>query len=680
MSELLRDIKYIKGIGEKRAQLLNKRLGLFTLEDLVNFFPRSYLDLSNPFKICDIPMNEQVCIKAKIATEIEEKVTYNKNITTYTFYIYDRTGQIKVVIFNNKYLANSLEKDKEYLFYGKVKWNGVYREFSSPEIRNLDDAKLCPVYKSTAQISSKVIERIMPNALALLEDDDFIPKKIIDKFSLLTHLEAMKQIHFPENREKLDKAIHRLAFEELFLLRLGFLRLKSRNRGLGATPLSPLKKEDYTSLFPFELTKAQGRVINECLRDMTKTVPMNRLVQGDVGSGKTAVAAALCYTAYKNGYMSVMLAPTEILATQHFETLSKFLSEDNLKISLLTGSLTPKAKRQVKKDILDGKVNILVATHAVLTDDTMLPKTALVITDEQHRFGVSQRAALTRKANSPHTLVMSATPIPRTMGLIIYGDLDISIIDELPKGRIPINSYYISDDKRNRALNFVKKHLDDGYQGYIVCPMIEENEEFDEIKSATGYFNELKEGIFKDYPVGLLHGKMKPKEKEAVMQDFINNKIKLLVSTTVIEVGVDVPNAVIMVIENAERFGLSQLHQLRGRIGRGNIESTCIFISNTKNENTEKRLKTICSTTDGFKIAEADLLLRGPGNFLGKEQHGLPNLKFAEYINSSEILNEVSLATNLIFEKKIDLSEDELLSLNSAVEKLFTAGKNIEFN
>lgn len=680
MSELLRDIKYIKGIGEKRAQLLNKRLGLFTLEDLVNFYPRTYADLSNPIKICDVVINEVSCIKAKIVTDIKEKVNPRTNSSTYSFYIYDRTGQIRVVIFNNKYLAQSLKKDDEFLFYGKVKWSGVYRELHSPEIRTLDNAKLIPIYKTTEGISSKTIERLMPNALALLDDEDFLPANIIEQFSLMSHSEAIKQMHFPKNRKALQKATERLAFEELILLRLGFCKLKSRNRGFSAKPLTPLKRDDYTSLFSFELTSAQQRVINECLRDMSKTIPMNRLIQGDVGSGKTAVAAALCYTAFKNGHMSVLLAPTEILAAQHFNFMSKLFEDKGMKLALLTGSKTAKEKRELKKKLSNGKIDLLVATHAVLTDDTDLPNTALIITDEQHRFGVAQRSTLSQKANSPHTLVMSATPIPRTMGLIVYGDLDISVIDELPKGRIPINSYFISGEKRERALTYVKKHIDNGYQGYIVCPMIEDNEDFDELKSATGYFNELKKGVFKDIPLALLHGKMKPKDKEAVMKNFVSGEIKLLVSTTVIEVGVDVPNAVIMVIENAERFGLSQLHQLRGRIGRGNIESTCIFVSNTHSDNSISRLKTICSTNDGFKIAEADLKLRGPGNFLGKEQHGLPNLKFAESINDTDFLKTVNLAATIILNEDENLEKPENSALKMAVDNLFSADRNIEFN
>ena len=682
MSELLRDIEFIKGVGKKRAQLFKKRLGLFTLGDLLTFYPKRYEDLSNPTKISNAAIDENICIKAKICTDIFPKVSYNKKITTYSFDIYDRTGKIKVVIFNNKYLANSLAKNEEYLFFGKVKYNGIFKEMNSPEILPVTEQKIKPIYKATSGLSSRTIERIMKNAVTLLEDREFIPENICKKYNLISHFDAIKQIHFPSDKTMLERAIERLSFEELFLLRLGFYGLKSRNRGFSAKPITPLKREEYTSLFPFELTLSQQKVINECLRDMSKNIPMNRLVQGDVGSGKTAVAAALCYTVYKNGFMCVMLAPTEILALQHHKTLSNLFKGKNINVELLTGSLSAKSKKAVKENIVNGNVNILVATHAVLTDDTKLPNTALVITDEQHRFGVVQRAVLSKKANSPHTLVMSATPIPRTMGLTIYGDLDISIISELPKGRIPIESFAIDESLRNRALGYVKKHLDKGYQGYIICPMVEETEDNPNtnLNSVTEYAEKLKDGMFKDYSLGVLHGKMKPKDKENVMSEFAKDKIKLLIATTVVEVGVDVPNAVIMVIENAERFGLSQLHQLRGRVGRGSIKSTCIFIYSSKSKTSAERLKTITSTTDGFKIAEADLKLRGPGNFLGKEQHGLPNLKIADMINDIEILENAANAADAVLKDDPKLQKNENLLLKTKVNNLFSSGKNIEFN
>ncbi len=674
-----RDIKFIKGIGEKRASLFKKRLGLFSLRDLLSHYPRRYEDWSNPAKICDITLNEVVCVRAKIATEITEKTSYKTNITTYTFYIYDRTGQIKVVLFNNKYLANSLKQDEEYLFYGKVKWNGVYREMSSPEIRTGQDMKIRPIYKATEGLSSRQIEKIMPNALALLDDEDFLPQNLHKKYGLISHKDALNYIHFPENENQLELARNRLAFEELFLLRMGFLALKKRNRGNKAVTVTPITKGEINSLFPFNLTTAQMRVVGECLKDMSQNIPMNRLVQGDVGSGKTAVAAALCYATVKSGYSAVLLAPTEILAGQHFKTLSDFFADKNITLGLLTGSLTPKNKKDIKDRLKAGKIDILVATHAVLTEDVVLKNTALVITDEQHRFGVSQRAVLSQKAGSPHTLVMSATPIPRTMGLVIYGDLDVSIINEVPKGRIPIESFHINAKLRQRALAYVKKHLDAGYQGYIICPAVEDGEE-NELADVTSYANELQSGDFSGYKIGLLHGKMKAKDKEDVMKKFSENKIQLLVATTVVEVGVDVPNAVIMVVENAERFGLSQLHQLRGRVGRGNVKSTCIFISSSDSINTVSRLKALCSTGDGFKIAEEDLIQRGPGNFLGKEQHGLPQLKIADILKDRNIMDKATLLADEIYANDPALSLPEYASIKDEVEYIFGSESKIEFN
>ena len=681
MSYFDTDIKFVKGIGEKRAQLFKKRLGLFTLQDLISHYPRAYEDWSNPLRIDEVPLNENVCIKAKVSSDIKKNVTRNKKIETYQFYIYDRTGQIKITIFNNKYLAESLSQNEEYLFYGKVKWSGVFREMASPEIRPLSECKIRPIYPSTDGLTSRQIEKIIINVFENFKSEDFLPEKIIKQFNLCSYYDAIKQVHFPKSKESIEIARRRLAFDELLFLRLGLTGLKNRNRGKNSKLISHASFEEICSIFPFELTNAQKNVIKDCLKDMCGEHPMNRLVQGDVGSGKTAVAAALCYVTAKNRYMSVMLAPTEILATQHHKSLCGLFKAMGFKIELLTGSISAKEKLRIKSSLKKGEIDILVATHAVLTDDVELPNTALVITDEQHRFGVSQRAILSQKANHPHTLVMSATPIPRTMGLVVYGDLDISIINELPKGRTPIKSYCVNKGLRERAIGYVKKHLDEGFQGYIVCPMIDnEGDESSELTAASDYAKELSNGLLKGYSVGLLHGKMKPKDKDKIMNDFANGKIQVLVSTTVIEVGIDVPNAVIMVVENADRFGLSQLHQLRGRVGRGTAQSSCIFISNSTSKTTNERLKTLCSTTDGFKIAEADLKLRGPGNFLGKEQHGLPKMKIADLIEDREILLSSSKAAELILANDPTLSALENKELKLRVNALFSQNRKIEFN
>lgn len=678
MSHLDTDIKFVKGIGEKRAQLFKKRLGLFTLRDLIEFYPRQYEDWTNPYRIADVPLGETVCVRAKIASEIEKGVTRNRKINTYTFYVYDRTGQIRIVIYN-RFLPTNLNKGEEYLFYGKVKWSGTYREMSSPEIRPVTESKLRPIYHATEGLTSRQIERIMSGLIGQIKIDECLPENILAQNALISHETAVRQIHLPSTKGDVIPARKRLAFEELLFLRLGLTGLKNRARGTTAKPITPLSHEQIDRLFPFPLTGAQKRVIMECMRDMQGTVPMNRLIQGDVGSGKTAVATALCHAVKQSGYMSVLLAPTELLAVQHHATIQRFFADFGYTVRLLTGGLTAKQKREIKAELQAGTVDILVATHAVLTEDVSLPDTALIITDEQHRFGVGQRAILSQKAEHPHTLVMSATPIPRTMGLVVYGDLDISIIDEIPAGRSPIKSYAVPQKLRERAIGYVKKHIDQGFQGYIVCPMVEADTE-SELISATAYAEKLRNSLLQGYSVGLLHGKMKPKEKDAVMRDFADGKIQVLVSTTVIEVGIDVPNAVIMVVENAERFGLSQLHQLRGRVGRGTAESSCIFISDAAGETATQRLRTLCETTDGFKIAEADLKLRGPGNFLGKEQHGLPKLKIADLIDDQALLRASALAAEEILSKDPTLSKPEHHALKEQVNRLFSEPRRIEFN
>ena len=498
---------------------------------------------------------------------------------------------------------------------------------------------------------------------------DPLPADMRQKFELCHLRFALQNIHQPENSGSLAVARRRLIFEELLVLQLGLLRLKSREKAANTKLLKENYTEEFTKLLPFTLTSAQRRAIDEAMGDMMGANPMNRLVQGDVGSGKTAVAAALCYSVVKNGYQAAMMAPTEILATQHAESLSKMLDGTGVRVALLTGSITTAKRRKLLERLALGEIDLLVGTHALFTDDVCFPNLALVVTDEQHRFGVAQRTALAEKGDHAHMLVMSATPIPRTLALMIYGDLDISILNELPPGRQPIASYRIDSAKRNRAYGYIRKHIEEGRQGYIICPRVEESES--DMASVTEYAENLKNNVFPDLTIGVLHGKMKAREKDAVMDRFAGGEIDILVSTTVVEVGVDVPNAVIMLIENAERYGLSQLHQLRGRIGRGKYPSTCIFLSDAKGEEAAERLKIMCSTSDGFKIADEDLRLRGPGDFFGSRQHGLPQLQIASMAEDMDTLKEAQNCARELLQNDPDLSAAEHRGLRAAVRRLF---------
>ena len=606
------DIRFLKGVGEKRAQHLYS-LGIDTIGALLRYFPRGYEDFSNVKQIFDCNADEKVCVKAKIITPINE-VTVRKNMTLYKFAVSDGTAQMQITLFNNKFLAAKLHEGSEYLFLGKLQEGAFLPSMSSPEIREVGSAQIAPVYPASKYMTSSAISKLVKTALSGCEIENVLPESIINAYRLCDLKTAIENIHFPKSEQALARAKQHLVFEELFVLRTGLMLLKNKRRISSPFVFKNDYTKDYINSLPFQMTDAQKRVIGECVADMASGRVMNRLVQGDVGCGKTAVAAALMYHTARSGAQAAIMAPTEILAEQHYKNLCDSLKNTDIKCVLITGSLKKSEKQRAKEMLQSGEVQIAVGTHALISGDVEFKNLALVITDEQHRFGVSQRADLSGKGTRPHTLVMSATPIPRTLGLIIYGDLDISIIDEYPKGRQKIENYCVESALRPRVFAYIKKHLDDGRQGYIVCPMVEENAELN-LKSAEEYYAEIKDSEFKNYRIGLIHGQMKPKEKDSVMRDFKDGKIQLLVCTTVIEVGIDVPNAAIMVIENAERFGLSQLHQLRGRIGRGSYKSTCIFISDYKKGVTAERLSVIKQSNDGFKIADEDLRLRGPGDF-----------------------------------------------------------------
>ncbi len=660
------DVKYIKGVGEKRAQLLNK-LGINTVGALLNFYPRAYRDLTENSLIYDTTLEDTVCIKAKIITPIKEHFI-RKNMTLYKFTAGDSSGSVNITLFNTKYLAQKLHIGSTYIFYGKMSGGIFAREMSSPEIYEEKNNGLSPIYHLTEGISGRYLSGIIKTALNNYDFAETLPEDVIKVNGLCDIKTALFGVHFPLSREILEKARKRLVFEELFIMQCGIQYLKIKRRGKTAA----IMPRDFTGEFLADLsftpTNAQKRAIAECVRDMQQGVPMNRLVQGDVGSGKTLVAAALCYNAAKNGYQSLLMAPTVILAEQHYATFQGFFGE-KIKCALLTGARTPTQKRKLQEGIAAGEYDVIIGTSALISKATEYPKVGLVITDEQHRFGVEQRLELGKKGMGAHTMFMSATPIPRTLSLVIYGDMDISIIDEYPKGRQKIESYCVTADIRKRAYNYIKRHLDEGRQGYIICPLVEDSESGR--LSAETCYEKLKDTFFKHYKLGLLHGKMTSAAKEKVMREFKNGEIQLLISTTVIEVGIDVPNATILVVENAECFGLSQLHQLRGRIGRGQYKSTCILISDTAGDN--ERLKAITDTADGFKIAEADLKLRGPGDFIGRRQHGLPEMKIADIFADYDVLKQTRNQAIELLKTDPDLSAKENAAILMATSAMFLA-------
>lgn len=667
MSTFLTDIRFLKGVGEKRALLLN-RLGIDTIGALLRYYPRAYEDFSRTTPIFDCNAGEKVCVKARLVTDVQEQFI-RKNMVLYKFAVNDGSANMNVTIFNNKYLAGRLHKGSEYLFLGKIQGEGYIPSMSSPEIRESGSAGITPIYPAGSGMTSAAIEKLVKTALTL-PFEDVLPEDIRISYNLGNLREAIENIHFPRSQEALTRARRYLVFEELFVLRTGLMLLKGKNRAAADF----VTRDDFTDQFlcalPFSLTNAQKRVISECIFDMSSGRIMNRLVEGDVGSGKTAVAAALIYNTVKNGGQCAFMAPTEILAEQHFATLSAMFEGTDINCTLLTGSVKKREKDKIKQSLQAGEISVAVGTHALISNDVQFNNLALVITDEQHRFGVSQRARLAAKGKRTHTLVMSATPIPRTLGLIIYGDLDLSVIDEYPRGRQKIENYCVESALRERVFGYIKKHIQEGRQGYIVCPMVEESEET-ALCSAEEYYEKITAGAFKNYNVGLLHGQMKSADKDRIMRQFKKGEIDLLVCTTVIEVGIDVPNAAIMVIENAERFGLSQLHQLRGRIGRGSHKSTCIFISDAKGTVAKERLGVIKDNTDGFRIAEEDLRLRGPGDFLGSRQHGLPELKIADIYTDSEMLKLTGMAAANLLERDPRLLAPQNLPLRQEIIALY---------
>lgn len=669
-------ITTLKGVGEKRAALFEK-IGAPTVGALLRLYPRTYEDWKISASIAEAPVGEVCTVCARVLqTPTEHRI--RKGMTLYKVTVTDDESDLLLTFFNNRYVQNLLVPGETYLFRGRMSGSLLRREMSSPEFLQQSKAmQLLPVYPQTEGLTSRQIASAVQNALLLLPDPlhDPLPDAIRQQYGLCHLRFAMWNIHRPQNEGTLAVARRRLIFEELLVLQLGLWRLKRREKAENTCPLQKDYTAEFEKLLPYTLTGAQKRAIREAVADMKGKSPMNRLVQGDVGSGKTAVAAALCYTVVKNGRQAALMAPTEILAAQHFESLSKMYAGTGIRVALLTGSLTPAKRRKLLEELESGEIDLAVGTHALITDTVRFRNLSLVVTDEQHRFGVAQRTALAEKGGHAHMLVMSATPIPRTLALMIYGDLDLSILDERPPGRQPIASYRIDSSKRQRAYGYIRRHIEQGRQGYIICPLVEEGES--DMASVTEYTRRLREEVFPDLRIGMLHGKMKPKEKDAVMTAFAAGELDLLVSTTVVEVGVDVPNAVIMLIENAERYGLSQLHQLRGRIGRGKYPSTCIFLSDARGEEANERLKIMCSTDDGFKIADEDLRLRGPGDFFGSRQHGLPQLRIANMADDIEVLRQAQACAKELLAKDPELSEAEHRGLRAEVRQLFEQAESL---
>ena len=676
MADLGTDVRYIKGVGEQKARALEK-LGIRTLQDLISYFPRAYDDRRGIVKIKDLQDGESACVEAMVAaTPTLSRI--RKGLELVKLRAVDESGTLDITFFNQAYRKTSLIPGETYTFYGKAEGNLLRKTMTNPvvekERRRELTGRIVPIYPLTAGISQLTLIRAMEQGLAacrnLLEDP--LPDEVRQEHGLCHTGYAYEKIHFPGDEKELETARRRLVFEELFLLAIGLKKLRRRRDGLRCRPFGDTDISAFYAALPFSLTGAQQRAIGEILGDFASGRPMNRLVQGDVGSGKTMVAAAAMACAVRNGCQAALMAPTEILAEQHYQGLGPLMEKLGISCVLLTGSLTAKQRREALGRLERGEAQVAIGTHALISTDVVYQHLGLVVTDEQHRFGVDQRAALSAKGENPHLLVMSATPIPRTLALIIYGDLDVSVIDELPPGRQKIDTFAVTSAYHQRVWEFIRRQVAEGRQAYVICSMVEENDAIpDERKAVTEYAKMLQEQVFPELKVGYVHGRMKAREKETVMAAFAAGEVHILVSTTVVEVGVDVPNATVMVVEDADRFGLSQLHQLRGRVGRGQHKSYCILISDNRNEETRQRLQVMTKTTDGFKIAEEDLRLRGPGDFFGQRQHGLPALKVADLSCDMALLQEARAAAEKLMEQDPALQDHPLTALR--VEQLFAA-------
>ncbi len=670
---LLKDITYIKGVGEAKAKLL-ARLGIFTLYDMLWFFPRFVEDRGEIKHLYQLHDGETACVCGEIYSDV--KVAHiRSNMKIYSLLIRDGNDIATVSWFNNKYVKNAFKIGEKYNFYGKVQKKFGKLQITSPTYepadKNLHTGRVVPVYPLTENLPQKTIRSIAKNCVDMTRGiiKEYLPAYLREKYSLPEINHAISSVHFPETRRDYENARRRFVFEELLFMQLGLFRLRSSAKTSGAPVINGRESfSEFLSLLPFTLTDAQKTVCNEILGDISKNVPMARLVQGDVGSGKTVVAFGAMYCAVKSGYQAVLMAPTGVLATQHYAEANRYFQTEET--VLLTGATTASEKRKILEKIQKGTAKVIIGTHALLEDNVIYKNVGLIITDEQHRFGVRQRAALREKGKCPHVLVMSATPIPRTLALILYGDLDISVIHQLPPGRKPVETFCVNESMRLRVEKFLNAQIDEGRQVFVVCPLVESSEKVD-LESATELYRRMCDGAFKNRRVALLHGKMKPAEKKLIMDNFASGNTDILVSTTVIEVGINVPNASVMVIENAERFGLSTLHQLRGRVGRGSAKAYCILMSHTSSALTGQRLKVMCSTNDGFEIANRDLELRGPGDILGVRQHGLPDLKIANPATDGIMLKATADCAKDILKKDPKLLLPEHKDIRNKINDMF---------
>lgn len=684
MTDLKNDVKYIKGVGPARAKSLNK-LGIYTLEDLITYFPRDYEDRSQIKNIATVFDGEKVTIEARAITSVNTRLL-GKYKSVEKVLVSDGTDNCTVTWFNQPYISKQIKRNSTYRFFGKMTVKMGLKEMMSPVFdelgNNNNTGKIIPVYPLIHEIKPSAIRKVIQTGLALTNNlAETLPEYITKKYNLMDYNKAIHQIHFPDDFDEFKKARRRLVFDELLAMQLGLLKLKGENNKniKGIQHSKDVNMSEVINDLPFKLTRAQTRVLEEINNDMESNRPMNRLLQGDVGSGKTIVALISAYKAVKSGYQAVILAPTMILANQHIENCKKTLGNYGITCEGLVGGMTAKQKKLALERIESGEANIVIGTHAILEENVLFKNLGLVVTDEQHRFGVKQRSSIIAKGNNPDVLVMSATPIPRTLALILYGDLDISIIDELPPNRKKVETVAVSRKMELRINTFIKKEIDNGRQAYIVCPLVEETDNLDNanLVSAVELAKQYQKEEFQNYRVECLHGKMRPKEKDEIMQRFKNGEIDILVSTTVIEVGVDVPNASLMIIENAERFGLAQLHQLRGRVGRGEYKSYCVLKYTGNSKEVRERMKTMVDTDNGMIVAEKDLELRGSGDFFGTAQHGLPEFKIANLFSDMEYLKEIQALAIQIIDNDPTLDKPENSLLKSLVGNKFPSKQEI---